>query len=408
LTHPPPDVKKPHHDVGRSAPGRRRACEDRRTGGELLYPRRIAYLTPLYFDEKSYLGGGERYPLNLALGVVHASRGACEVELVSYGAASLRQPLHPGVTLRVLRAANRPRNILDVLSWELPAAIADADLVHFHTVYCRSCELGLLLAKQQRKPICVSDHGGHSSDLGMSVGFLELADRVVAYSEFGASLIGSKTRTPVTLIKGGVDGARFSPPMPGERSPRDRVLYVGRLLPHKGIDTLIEALPADLPLTICGRPYDEPYYQHLQELAIGKQVEFVTDASDADLIALYRRAYANVLPSVYRDCYGNTYQAPELMGFTLLEAMACGTPAICSRVGGMPEFIREGVTGFVFDTPAELTARLQLLATEAALADRMGAQGRRVVEEEFDLKVAGRQMLQLYEQLMAARREAAA
>jgi glycosyltransferase involved in cell wall biosynthesis len=373
-----------------------------------VLPRKIAYLTPLYFDENSYLGGGERYPLNLALGVVHASRGACEVELISYGDAPLRRPWYPGVTLRVLKADNRPANPLDVVSWELPAAIADAELVHFHTVYARSCELGVLIARQQGKPICMTDHGGYSSDLGMTLGFLELADRITAYSEFGASMFAGKTQTPVVLIKGGVDADRFAPPPPGARPARDRVLYVGRLLPHKGIDTLIEALPADLTLTLCGRPYHEPYYDRLRELAAGKRVEFVTDASDATLLDLYRRAYVNVLPSVYRDCYGTTYAAPELMGFTLLEAMACGTPAICSRVGAMPEYVRHGETGFVFDTPAELTARLRQLAEDPALADRLGARARRVVEEEFDLRVAGRKMLSVYEEMMAARHEEAA
>ena len=66
-----------------------------------------------------------------------------------------------------------------------------------------------------------------------------------------------------------------------------------------------------------------------------------------------------MLPSVYRDCYGHAHLAPELMGLTLLEAMACGTPAICSRVAAMPEFIREGETGFVFDTPEDLARQLR-------------------------------------------------
>jgi glycosyltransferase involved in cell wall biosynthesis len=368
--------------------------------------RKIAYLTPLYFDENSCLGGGERYPLNLAIGVVHASRGACQVELISYGEASFRKQLHPGVTLRVLRIDNRPRNRLDMASWELSAAIADADLVHLHAAYNRSSELGLLVAKQQRKPVCVTDHGGQSSTIGMNLGMLDLADLVIAYSDFGAKLY--RTRTPIEVIRGGVDGTLFTPPADGLRPRRDRVLFVGRLLPHKGIDNLIEAMPPDLPLTLCGRPYDLAYYEMLRSRAAGKRVEFVTDADDARILDLYRRAWANVLPSVYRDCYGTTYVLPELMGFTLLEAMACGTPAISSRVGGMPEYVRDGETGFVFDTPAELTARLRQLAGDPALADRMGARARRVIEEEYDLKVAGRKMLALYRRLWARRQEEAA
>jgi glycosyltransferase involved in cell wall biosynthesis len=367
--------------------------------------RKIAYLTPLYFGEESCLGGGERYPLNLAIGVVHASRGACEVELISYGETSFRKPLRPGVTLRVLRADNRPKLPLDRVSWELSAAIADADLVHLHAAYNRSSELGLLVAKQQRKPICVTDHGGQTSTLGMNLGILDLADLVIAYSEFGAALY--RTRTPIEVIRGGVDGTLFTPPAYDMKPRRDRVLFVGRLLPHKGIDVLIEALPPELPLTVCGRPYDPGCFEDLRRRAEGKRVEFVTDADDAMILDLYRRAWVNVLPSVYRDCYGTTYVAPELMGFTLQEAMACGTPAICSRVGGMPEYVRDGETGFVFDTPGELTARLRQLARDPAMADRMGSRARRVVEDEFDLKVAGRRMLEAYRRLLV-RREAAA
>jgi glycosyltransferase involved in cell wall biosynthesis len=354
--------------------------------------QKIAYLTPLYFDEKSCLGGGERYPLNLAAGVVHASGGTCAVELVSYGDVSDRRTLRPGVTLRILRADNRPANRLDVVSWELCGAIADADLVHIHMAYTRSNELALVLAKMQRKPVYLTDHGGMSSTIGLNLGAAELADRIIAYSDFGASLY--ETRQPIEVIKGGVDAAHFTPaPSP---VTRDRVLYVGRLLPHKGIDQLIKALPAALRLTICGRPYHPQYFELLQQLAVGKRVEFVTDADEAKLLDLYRRAWATVLPSVYQDCYGNSYTAPELMGFTLLESMACGTPAIASRVGAMPEFIREGETGFVFDDLAQLSDQLGLLAGDVDLVEQMGHRGRQVVEQEYDLKVAGRKMLDVY------------
>ena len=169
------------------------------------------------------------------------------------------------------------------------------------------------------------------------------------------------------------------------------MLYVGRLLPHKGIEHADRGHASRAPLDLCGRPYARGVLPQLAVAADGKRVEFITDADDATILDLYRRAWVNVLPSVYQDCYGNTYAAPELMGFTLLEAMACGTPAICSRVGGMPEYVRDGETGFIFDTQAELTERLRLLAGDPALADRMGGGRGGSIEEEFDLKVAGRQ-----------------
>jgi glycosyltransferase involved in cell wall biosynthesis len=271
--------------------------------------------------------------------------------------------------------------------------------------FTRSNELGLIAAKQQHKPICVTDHGGRSSILGQNLDILQLVDHILPNSDFAASLL--QTERPITVVKGGVDAGCFSPAPAGERVPRDHVLYVGRLLPHKGIDQLIAALPPALRLTICGRPYDPSYHAHLRSCAAGKQVEFLTEADDATILALYRRALVTVLPSVYRDCFGNTHSAPELMGFTLLESMACGTPAICSRVGGMPEYVRDGETGFVFDTPAELTARLELLAADPSRADRMGRRARQVIEAEYALEVAGRKTIEVYRAVIARRQEAA-
>jgi glycosyltransferase involved in cell wall biosynthesis len=358
--------------------------------------RTIAYLTPLYFDQGSCLGGGERFPWNLAKGVAETAGGRYRVELLSFSDAPSVRPIAPGVTLRLLTAAGKPRHPLDVVSWDLPEAIAGADLVHIHQAYNRCAEVGLLVAKQQRKPVCVTDHGGYSSPLVKQLGLLDMVDRVVAYSDFGASLY--RTSTPVTVIKGGVDASKFTPPpVPVER---DRVVYVGRLLPHKGIDQLITALPAELPLTVCGQPYHPDYFERLKALAEGKRVEFLTDADDAGIMDLYRRAWAGVLPSVYVDCYGTAHEAPELMGLTLLEAMACATPAVASRVAAMPEFVRDGETGYVFDSLDELTDRLLRLAAEPGLADRLGGQARLVVEREFDLRVAGARLVALYDELI--------
>jgi glycosyltransferase involved in cell wall biosynthesis len=365
---------------------------------------KIACLTPNYFSDESYIGGGERYPLNLARGIVEASGGRHSVEILSFGPASRAYSLGPGLGVRVLAAARKPLNSLDVVSWELPAAIAEADLVHVHQAYTRCSEMAFLVAKQQGKSIVVTDHGGATSTLGTSVGCLELVDHIIANSAFGASLY--QTSRPITVVKGGVDGVRFTPPR--LRTTRRHVLFVGRLLPHKAIDQLIAALPDELPLVVCGRAYQPAYFEMLQELAEGKDVTFVTDADDEAILDFYRTAWATVLPSTYRDCYGNTYLWPELMGFTLLESMACGTPAICSNVAGMPEYVQDGINGYVFDVLPTLTNQLRRLAGDPDLVDHLGRHGRRQVEEEYDLRVAATRVLDVYEPLLARSEEVAA
>ncbi len=356
----------------------------------------VSYLTPLYFDPISYLGGGERYPLNLAKAV--ARTGGYEVDIVSYGDVRRleRRSLDDGVTLTVLPTAGRTA-AGDRLSWDIITAVRDADVVHIHQIFSRSSEVAMLAAKVLGKPVCVTDHGGATSLLGRTHGILELADRIVCYSSFGGSLL--QTMKPIDLVPGGVDDDFFTATTD---VIRDQLLYVGRLLPHKGIDRLITALPENVRLCVCGSGYDDDYYELLKVLAHGKQVEFLFGADDAVLRDLYRRALAVVLPSVYVDCYGRTQAWPELMGFSLLEGMACGAPAICSRVGGMPEYVDHGETGYVFDELGELRDYIDRLAGDAELVRAIGARAQRRVGEAFGLASAGSSMRAIYDDLHKA------
>ena len=365
--------------------------------------KKIVYLSPLYFNEKSCLGGGERYPLNCARGVAEASRGACIVEIISYDKKPAYHEIQPGVFLRLLPAAKFAEP-LNVLSWDLPAALADADLIHIHQAAMRASEVALWVAKLQGKPVCLTDHGSTTSNVGVYQDRLELGDRIVCYSDYGVSLF--HTKTPIEVIKGGVDCTFFK--LPVERPKRDRILYVGRLVPYKGVDQLIEAMPADMLLTICGRPYHPAYYTKLLELSKDKRVEFVTDADDEDIRDLYYRSWALVLPSLYQDCYGQLQPAPELMGLTLLEAMGCGTPAICSNVAAMPEFVRHGETGFIYDNLEQLTDYLSYLRERPEVAEQIGQQARQVVEREYDYRVVGRKLLAMYERMLGGAMEVAA
>jgi glycosyltransferase involved in cell wall biosynthesis len=357
---------------------------------------RIAYLTPLYFDARSTLGGGERYAVNIARAVVRASGGSTSADIISYGEFPRAERIDHRVMLRILKRANHPPTPLDSVSWDIPDAIRGADIVHIHQAFTRSSEVGLLAAKLQKKPVCVTDHGGVTSRVGFLAGSMSLFDRIICYSQYAASLFHSD-RT--TTIPGGVDDEYFTPPvMPGDR---DGFLYVGRLLPHKGIDRLLAALPDDLSLTIFGRPYHQPYYRLLRQLARGKNVEFVVDGDDSLLRSLYQRTRAVILPSVYRDSYGGAHIAPELMGLTMLEGMACGAAALCPPTAALPEFIRHGETGYIYKSLAELRQRLRRLAVDDELVASLGTEARRVVTAEYNLMAVGKQLLGLYEGLVA-------
>jgi glycosyltransferase involved in cell wall biosynthesis len=95
--------------------------------------------------------------------------------------------------------------------------------------------------------------------------------------------------------------------------------------------------------------YSDRFYQELKEMAHELSVEFIHDADDLQLLQEYQRAKVTVLPSVHTTLYGDYTPVPELMGFTLLESQACGTPAICTDAGAMHEFVEDGKTGYVVE-----------------------------------------------------------
>jgi glycosyltransferase involved in cell wall biosynthesis len=176
------------------------------------------------------------------------------------------------------------------------------------------------------------------------------------------------------------------------------VVFVGRLLPHKGIDYLIAAVPNGQRLVIIGRPYHNAYYQLLRELAKDKQVDFVTDATDDRVVAELRRSAVAVVPSVYSDCYGNHYAAPELFGLSAVEAMSCETPVICSDVGSLPEIIEDGVTGLVVppNEPGALRGAIERIMNDPRSAREMGKAARRRVLELFTWDRVAETCLRVY------------
>jgi len=192
-----------------------------------------------------------------------------------------------------------------------------------------------------------------------------------------------------------VDAARFSP----GTSARDiECLFVGRLLPHKGVDALVEAVPTDMRTVIAGPAPDSRYLADLRALAQGKQVQFVHDADDDALVALYRRAQVVVLPSLYRDRYGAETRVPELLGQTLLEGMAAGAATICTDVASLPELVIDDVTGLVVppNDVGALRSAVCALRDHPERAAEMGRRGRERALTEFTWSGVVDRCLQAY------------
>jgi glycosyltransferase involved in cell wall biosynthesis len=207
------------------------------------------------------------------------------------------------------------------------------------------------------------------------------------------------------VIYGGADPQRYRP---GPDDHRRGVLFVGRLTPHKGVDRLVRALPDGASLTVVGsgghdpRPPERDYPDLLRRLAHDKAVTFRERVSDTELPALYRAAAVYVLPSVHETCYGRHIEISELLGLSVLEAMASATPVVCSRVGGLVEVVRDGETGFVVE-PGDVAAlhdRMQLLLRNPRMARQLGANAREEVLKRFTWDACARRCIDAYRELV--------
>jgi len=192
----------------------------------------------------------------------------------------------------------------------------------------------------------------------MLQGGLALADGVVSVSRYAHSFIEPLVNAPSAIITGPVDTGLFRPALAPPSVPV--AVCVGRIMPHKGIDRIIRALPSGLKLHVVGRVYHEEYHTLVRQLAEGKDVEFISGADDDRLVSIYQQASLFVQASCVRDVYGNVAAKTELMGLTTLEAMACGLPVIVSADGGsLPELVTDTRFGAVFKDEVDLASLLR-------------------------------------------------
>jgi glycosyltransferase involved in cell wall biosynthesis len=193
------------------------------------------------------------------------------------------------------------------------------------------------------------------------------------------------------VIPNGVDAARFEPVF----EPGGYLLYFGRLAPEKGVATLLRAAAAaGVPLKIAGSGPEEAALRALPA-AQRPDVDFTGFQSGSSLHDLVRGARAVVLPS---EWYEN---AP----MSVLESMALGKPVLGARIGGIPELVEPGVTGWLFGSgdEQELAERLrEVVQTPNATLVAMGRQARAEVAERYTRERYAQAMLALYARLGVA------
>jgi glycosyltransferase involved in cell wall biosynthesis len=306
--------------------------------------------------------------------------------------------------IEIFPAGHFPRdNLSNPIHVRFLGQLLDHEIVHCAQPSSIVSNLSVLLSSFVRKRVFLTDLGGGGVSIRSLVRLDRMVDGFLPISEFAArNYPAANTR----IIYGGVNPTSFWP----REVPREsRFLFVGRVLPHKGINYLIEALPPNVPLDVVGQiGQNAAYFQLLQRVARQKDVHFRAipigesrTGSDSLLALQYSRALATVLPSVHVDVYGHSHPDAELLGLTLLESQACGTPVICTDVGGMPETIEDGKTGFIVppNDPKSLREKMQYFLDNPEEARVMGRRGIERVRRSFTWKMVAERCLNAYAEL---------
>ena len=262
--------------------------------------------------------------------------------------------------------------------------------------------VGGLVARQLglTKRVVVAAHGRELL-LGASRGYralrrsvLDRADQLIPVSRYTADLLAraGAPRTKIAVVHNGVDADRFFP-ADGDAwrhrvglGPGPLLLTASRLVPRKGIDTVLRALPriaADVPDVVYAVVGTGPDRRRLERIAndeaVTGRVRFLGHVDDADLCACLSAPDVFVMPA--------RSDPPDVEGFGIvfLEAGACGRPVVGAAAGGVPDAIVPGVTGELVppDDPAALAAVLVYLLRDPEYADRLGEGGRRRATTEL-------------------------
>ena len=302
-------------------------------------------------------------------------------------------------------------------------AVGGADLLHSHTWYANLAgHLGSLL---HGIPHVATVHSleplrpWKAEQLGGGYALSSWAERVSLAAAAAVVAVSDGMRADVLsvypeispervrVIRNGIDTVEYSPDQKtdvlerhGIDLSRPYVIFVGRITRQKGVPVLLRAAAALDPsaqLVLCAGAADTP--------ELGAEVSSLVAELQAtrsgviwipemlpkpEVIQLLTHALLFACPSVY-----------EPLGIVNLEAMACATAVVASRVGGIPEVVDDGVTGLLVppEDPSSLADAMNLLLRDPVRADAMGRAGRERAVAEFSWDAVAAQTAALYAEL---------
>jgi len=273
------------------------------------------------------------------------------------------------------------------------------DIIHVHGMTPTVTEVCILIGKLKRKPIVLSYHYDAETTGRLAVlletlyerlatPIIRLADvlTVLSDSYAGTSKVLQRVQVKLNTVPGGVDLKKFSPgPNDGNQKKAPIILFVGKIIHYKGVEYLIDAMPAVLArvpnarLILSGRSNSNRYVQLIANRiaespareAIWWEDEWINREA---LIQRLRECSVLVLPSVSRR---------EAFGMVLIEAMSVGKPVIATSIPGPRDIVQDNINGFLVPPrdSAKLAKAIVTILSNKRLSTKMGRTSRKLARQ---------------------------
>jgi glycosyltransferase involved in cell wall biosynthesis len=348
-------------------------------------PARVVFLL-----EELNFGGTQRQTLELAR---RLDRGKFESEIWLLRSGTNLSPLAQSWQIPVIRLGEKP--LVGPLSlMHLWQRLHQEDIDLFLLLTAIPNIWGRLLGKMAGLPCIVGNIRSKTANRQHERWLWPLAHHLICNNEHLQDLLISRYSVPpprLSMIPNGVDTDYFKPPPTRGGLEKIKILSIGRLVPDKDQETLIEAFRLvlqDHPTAELCLLGDGPRQSSLQQL-----MEQILPADRAFLLP----GQVDIRPYLQEASIFALSSVTEALPNVLLEAMAAGLPVVATQVGGIPEVVKPNETGWLVPPrePALLAGALSTLLADADRRQAFGQAGRERVVENFSFS----RMVSRYEAL---------